>query len=83
MKDVQCYEFSGGIALKNHAISFHFIFFSSYLISHYLCNTFQSAYCPGHSTETAPLKVVNDLFLSLSKGNMSMLSSNDFFQHLV
>ena len=26
MKDVQCYEIFGGIALKNHASSFHFIF---------------------------------------------------------
>ena len=26
MKDVQCYELFGGIALKNHAFSFHFIF---------------------------------------------------------
>ena len=24
MKDVQCYELFGGIALKNHAFSFHF-----------------------------------------------------------
>ena len=26
MKDVQCYELFGGIALKNHAFSFHFSF---------------------------------------------------------
>ena len=26
MKDVQCYELFGGIALKNHAFSFFFIF---------------------------------------------------------
>ena len=26
MKDVQCYELFGGIALKNHAFSFLFIF---------------------------------------------------------
>ena len=26
MKDVQCYELFGGIALKNHAFSFHFLF---------------------------------------------------------
>ena len=26
MKDVQCYELFGGIALKNHAFSFHFHF---------------------------------------------------------
>ena len=45
---------------------------SSYLNSHNLYNTCQSAYRPGHSTETALLKVVNDLFLSLNKGNISV-----------
>ena len=39
---------------------------SSYLKSHNLHNTCQSAYRPGHSTETALLEVVDDLFLSLS-----------------
>ena len=51
---------------------------SSYLNSHNLYNTCQSAYRPGHSTETALLKVVNDLFLSLSKGNISVLVLLDF-----
>ena len=40
-------------------------------------NTCQSAYRPGHSTETALLIVVNDLFLSLSKGNISVLALLD------
>ena len=51
---------------------------SSYLNSHNLYNAFQSAYRPGHSTETALLKVVNDLFLSLNKGNISVLALIDF-----
>ena len=51
---------------------------SSYLNSHNLYNTCQSAYRPGHSTETAFLKVVNDLFLSLNKGNISVLALLDF-----
>ena len=51
---------------------------SSYLNSHHLCNNCQSAYRPGHSTETAFLKVVNDLFLSLNKGNISVLALLDF-----
>ena len=51
---------------------------SSYLNSHYLYSNFQSAYCPGHSTETALLVVDNDLFLSLNKGNMSVLALLDF-----
>ena len=51
---------------------------SSYLNSHILYNTCQSAYRPGHSTETALLKVVNDLFLSLNKGNISVLALLDF-----
>ena len=55
---------------------------SSYLNSHNLYNTCQSAYRPGHSTEAALLKVVNDLFLSLNEGNISVLALLDFFQHL-
>ena len=51
---------------------------SSYLNSHNLYNTCQSAYRPGHSTETALLKVVNDLFPSLNKGNISVLALLDF-----
>ena len=46
--------------------------------THNLYNTCQSAYRPGHSTETALLKVVNDLFLSLNKGNISVLALLDF-----
>ena len=51
---------------------------SSYLNSHNLYNNCQSAYRPGHSTETALLKVVNDLFFSLNKGNISALALLDF-----
>ena len=51
---------------------------SSYLNSHNIYNTCQSAYRPGHSTETALLKVVNDLFLSINKGNISVLALFDF-----
>ena len=51
---------------------------SSYLNSHNHYNSCQSAYRPGHSTETALLKVVNDLFLSLGKGNISVLDLLDF-----
>ena len=41
-------------------------------------NTCQSAYRPCHSTETALLKVVDDLFLSPNKGNISVLALLDF-----
>ena len=51
---------------------------SSYLNSQNLYNTCQSAYRPGHRNETALLKVVNDLFLSLNKGNISVLALLDF-----
>ena len=51
---------------------------SSDLNSHNLFNTCQSAYRPGHSTETALLKVVDDLFLSHNKGNISVLALPDF-----
>ena len=42
-----------------------------------LLNQFQSAYRPGHSTETALLKIVNDLLLSLDDGEISLLASLD------
>ena len=51
---------------------------SSYLNSHNLHNTCQSANRPDHSTETALLKVVNVLFLSFSKGNIYLLALLDF-----
>ena len=51
---------------------------SSYLNSHNLYNTSQSAYLPGHSTETALLNVVHDLILSRNKGNISVLALLDF-----
>ena len=51
---------------------------SSYINSHNLFNTCQPAYRPGHSTETALPKVVNDLFLSTNKGNISVLTLLDF-----
>ena len=50
---------------------------SSYLNSHKLCNTCQSAYHPGHKTEIALLKVANDLFFSLKKGNISVIALHD------
>ena len=52
---------------------------SSYLNSHILYNTGQSAYRPGHSTEAALLKVVADLFLSPNKGNISVQALLDIF----
>ena len=51
---------------------------SSYLYSNNHYNTCQSAYCPGYSTEKTLLKVVDDLFLSLNKGNISVLALLDF-----
>ena len=51
---------------------------SSYLSSHNLYNAWQSAYRPGHSSETALLIVVNDLFLSLNKSDISVLALIDF-----
>ena len=51
---------------------------STYLNSHNLYNTCQSAYCAGHRAETALLKIVNDLFHSLNKGSISVLALPDF-----
>ena len=50
---------------------------SSYLNSHNLNNTCQSAYRPDHSKETALLRGANDLFLSHDKGNISVLGLLD------
>ena len=51
---------------------------SSYLNSNNLCNTCQTANRPGHSTETALLKVVDELFISLYRDNISALALLDF-----
>ena len=51
---------------------------SSYLNFHNLHSTCQSAYRPGHGTDTALLKVINDLFFSPNKGNISVLAMLDF-----
>ena len=36
MKDVQCYELFGGIALKNHAFSFHFSYVDKLYVDKHL-----------------------------------------------
>ena len=51
---------------------------TSYLDQHNHYYACQSAYRPGHSTESALQRAVNDLFLSLSKANMSILALFDF-----
>ena len=40
----------------------------SHLNRHNLFSSFQSAYRPGHSTETALLKVVNEIFVKPCNG---------------
>ena len=49
----------------------------SHLSTSQLFNPFQSAYRPGHSTETALLKVMNDLLYSLDHENVSVLTLLD------
>jgi hypothetical protein len=50
---------------------------TTYLTSNNLFNELQSAYRQGHSTETALLKVVNDLLLSLDKKHVALLTLLD------
>ena len=42
-----------------------------------ICNPFQSAYCTGHSTETALLRVVNDLLTAMGEDKIYVLLSLD------
>ena len=50
---------------------------SRHLSANNLLNQFQSAYRPGHSTETSLLTIVNDLLLSLDDGKIYLLASLD------
>ena len=45
-----------------------------YLNFHNICKHLQSAFLHGHNTEADLLKIVNDLFLSLNKSNISILA---------
>ena len=42
-----------------------------------LLHTFQSAYCPKHSTGTALLRVLNDLLIASGSGSISVLTHLD------
>ena len=50
---------------------------SDHLSLNNLLNSNQSAYRPGHSTETALLKIFNDLLLAVDNGNVSVLALLD------
>ena len=45
----------------------------TYIVDNGLTNNFQSAYKCGHSTETALLRVYNDIVVTISKGNGNFL----------
>ena len=50
---------------------------SEHLSVNKLFSMYQSAYRPGHSTETALLKVFNDLLMSMDEGKVSLLTLLD------
>ena len=47
---------------------------SNHLSKNTLFSRYQSAYRPGHSTETALIKIVNDLFTSMDEKKVSLLT---------
>ena len=49
----------------------------AYLIEHNLICPSQSTCRPHHSTETALLKITNDILLALDSGNVSLLTLSD------
>jgi hypothetical protein len=50
---------------------------NDHLLSHDLLQSHQSAYRSGHSTETALLKIINDLLIALDKRNIAFLTLLD------
>ena len=51
--------------------------FVNHITANKLIDQFQSAYKPGHSFETALIRVVNDMLNALDNGNLSFLTLLD------
>ena len=51
--------------------------FLNHITANKLIDKFQSAYKPGHSTETALIRVVNDMLNATDNGNLSLLTLLD------
>ena len=53
--------------------------FLNHIAANKIIDKFESAYKPGHSTETASIRVVSYMFNAIDNGNLSLLTTLDLW----